>query len=47
MAARGTLDKLKIAELQQYLVLHGLPKSGKKPELVARVEYHLAKQAMA
>lgn len=43
--AKGTLDKLTNAQLQQALRHYGLPVSGKKSELVARIENHLSKQA--
>ena len=43
MAAAGTLRKLKIFELRKYLRANGLNISGKKDDLIQRVEEHLGK----
>jgi hypothetical protein len=39
---KGELHKRTITQLQQYLEYYRLKKSGKKAELVERVEEHLA-----
>lgn len=41
LAASGKLDTLKIAELDEYLTLHRLKKSGNKGEKVQRIMEHL------
>lgn len=41
-ADSGRLAKLTVPVLKEYLREHGLPLSGKKADLVARIEGHLA-----
>eukprot|EP00887_Chlorella_sp_A99_P007056 scaffold2.g7056.t1 len=40
LAAKGKLASLTVANLSKYCTLHGLPTSGKKADIVARVQEH-------
>jgi ATP-dependent DNA helicase 2 subunit 1 len=44
-AADGTLAKLKADDLKRYCAAHGLPRSGNKGDLAARIEAHLERAA--
>lgn len=41
LAARNQLKTLKVDDLKLYLGFHGLSKTGKKDDLIARVEGHI------
>jgi hypothetical protein len=41
LASKGALGTLTMTDLKKYLLLHGLPRTGNKAELISRILNHM------